>query len=175
MDLDSGETKTPAFLQLNRFARVPVLQLADGRTIAESGAILLYLAEGTKYLPAEPYLRSQVAGWMFFEQGDLQKFIAYARIYHIKNMADQMSQQIERLRADGYVGLSKLERWLSMHRWLVDDRYTIADLAVFGYVSLAHEGKYEMDRFPAIQEWIGRVKAQPGWLDIFEKSQFQVD
>ncbi|WP_311789646.1 glutathione S-transferase family protein [Ferirhizobium litorale] len=173
LDLAAGETKTPSFLELNRFARIPVLQLEDGRTIVESAAILLHLAEGTKYLPSDPYLRSQVTGWLFFEQGDLQRPIALARVYHIRGLADQMSQQIERLHADGYVGLEKVDRWLTTNRWLVDYRYTIADLAVSAYVSLASEGKFEMDRFPGIRQWIERVKAEPGWLGIFDQSRFQ--
>ncbi len=173
LDLDAGETKTDAFLKLNRFSRVPVLRLEDGRTVVESAAILLYLAEGTPYLYDDQYLRSQVIGWMFFEQGDLQRFIALARVYHLKGMADKMSQQIEQLHANGYLGLAKLERWLVAHEWLVGDRYTVADLAVFSYVSLAHEGSYQMDRFPNINRWLDSVKAQPGWIGILEQSTYQ--
>ncbi|KQY26365.1 glutathione S-transferase family protein [Rhizobium sp. Root483D2] len=173
LDLESGETKSDEFYGLNRFSRIPVLQLEDGRTVVESAAILLYLSEGTPYLYDDPYLRSQIIGWMFFEQGDLQRFIALSRVYHIRGMADKMSQQIERLHADGYLGLEKVERWLAAHEWLVGDRYTVADLALFAYVSLAHQGKYEMERFPAILRWLDRVKEQPGWLDIFDQSPYQ--
>ncbi|WP_105423618.1 glutathione S-transferase family protein [Neorhizobium sp. T25_27] len=173
LDLDAGQTKTDSFLELNRFSRIPVLQLSDGRTIVESAAILLYLADGTEFLYDDSYLRSQVMGWLFFEQGDLQKSLALARVYHIKGIADEMSQQIERLHANGYMGLEKLERWLCRHEWLVDDRYTVADLAVSAYVSLAHEGSYRMERFPSINRWLDRVRAQPGWLGIFERSPYQ--
>ena len=174
LDLESGETKTDVFYALNRFSRVPVLELEDGRTVVESAAILLYLSEGTQYLYDDPYLRSQVVGWMFFEQGDLQRFLAMARVYHLRGLADKMSQQIERLHADGYLGLEKLERWLTGQEWLVGDRYTVADLAVFAYVSLAHQGMYEMGRFKAIGDWLERVKAQPGWIDIFDRSPYQL-
>lgn len=174
LDLESGETKTDAFFALSRFSRVPVLELEDGRTVVESSAILLYLSEGTEYLYDDPYLRSQVIGWMFFEQGDLQRFLAMARVYHLRGLADKMSQQIERLHADGYLGLEKLERWLVGHEWLVGDRYTVADLAVFTYVSLAHQGQYRMERFPAIAAWLARVRAQPGWIDIFDQSPYQL-
>ena len=174
LDLESGETKTDVFYALNRFSRVPVLELEDGRTVVESAAILLYLSEGTQYLYDDPYLRSQVVGWMFFEQGDLQRFLAMARVYHLRGLADKMSQQIERLHADGYLGLEKLERWLAGQEWLVGDRYTVADLAVFTYVSLAHQGMYEMARFKAIGDWLERVKAQPGWIDIFDRSPYQL-
>lgn len=173
LDLDAGETKTDSFIELNRFARIPVLQLSDKRTIVESAAILLYLAEGTEYLSEDPYLRSQIVGWMFFEQGDLQRSIALARVYQIKGMADEMSQQIERLHTDGYAGLEPLERWLHRNEWLVGDSYTVADLAVFAYVSLAHEGGYRMERFRSINRWLGGVRSQPGWLGFFERSPYQ--
>lgn len=173
LDLESGETKTDAFNTLNRFGRVPVLELEDGRTVVESAAILLYLSEGTHYSHDDPYLRSQVHGWMFFEQGDLQRFLAMARVYHIRGIADKMSQQIERLHADGYLGLEKLERWLIDHEWLVGNKYTVADLAVFAYVSLAHQGKFQMQRFSSINRWLYAVKRQRGWLDIFDQSPYQ--
>lgn len=174
LDLESGESKTDEFYKLNRFSRIPVLQLDDGRTIVESAAILLYLAEGTALLPADPYTRSQIVGWMFFEQGDLQRSIPLARVYHIRGIADKMSQQIERLHADGYIGLEKLDRWLARNDWLVGDEYTVADLAVFPYVSLAHEGKFDMRDFPHIRLWLDHVRSQPGFLGIFDQSRYQV-
>lgn len=173
LDLDAGETRTKPFLELNRFARIPVLQLPDGRTIVESAAILLYLADGTDYHFDDPYLRSQIAGWLFFEQGDLQRSIAWPRVFHLKSRADEMSSEIHRLQADGYIGLEKLEQWLRKNDWLVGGRYTIADLAVFAYVSLAHEGGYRMDRFPSIARWLENVRSQPGWLGLLERSPYQ--
>lgn len=173
LDLESGETKTDEFYKLNRFSRIPVLQLDDGRTIVESSAILLYLAEGTRFLPDDPYLRSQIVGWLFFEQGDIQRSIPLCRVYHIRGVAEKMSQQIERLHADGYIALEKLDRWLADHEWLAGASYTVADLAVSAYTSLAHEGKFDMPRFPHIESWLDRVRAQPGWLGIFEKSTYQ--
>lgn len=174
LDLESGETKTDEFYKLNRFSRIPVIQLEDGRTIVESGAILLHLAEGSPLLPVDPYVRAQIVGWMFFEQGDLQRSIPLARVYHIRGIADKMSQQIERLHADGYMGLEKLERWLAKNEWLVGDGYTVADLALFPYVSLAHEGKFDMRRFPYINMWLDRVRSQPRFLGIFDRSSYNV-
>ncbi|WP_438754927.1 glutathione S-transferase family protein [Pararhizobium sp. O133] len=173
LDLSAGEAKTESFIDLSRFARIPVLQLPDGRTIVESAAILLYLAEGTDYLFDDPYLSSQVAGWLFFEQGDLQKSIALARVYHLQGIADKMARRIDGLHADGYVGLEKLDRWLQKSEWLAGDRYTVADLAVFAYVSLAHEGNYQMERFQSIDRWLESVRSQPGWLGLFERSPYQ--
>ncbi|MBZ9780330.1 glutathione S-transferase family protein [Pseudomonas sp. REP124] len=166
LDLAKGETHTPEFQRLNRFSRVPVLQLDDGRTIVESGAILLYLAQGSRYLPDDPWLRAQVTGWLSFEQGDLQKPLALCRVYHLKGLAEQMAPQIEQMHNEGYPALAKLDQWLSGHDWLVGDDYTVADLGVFAYVSLATAGGFDMRPFTAIEQWIARVKNQPGWIDL---------
>ena len=166
LDLAKGETREPAFRKISRFARVPVLQLESGQTIVESGAILLYLAQGTPYLPDDPLVRAQVTGWLFFEQADLQKAIAVPRVWHLRGLADGRAQEIQHFHAEGYAALEMLEAWLDARTWLVDERYTVADTAVFAYVSLASEGGYEMERFPAIREWIARVKGQAGWVAL---------
>lgn len=168
LDLEKGDTNSAEFQKISRFARVPVLELADGRTIVESGAILQYLAAGTPFFPDDQYLRAEVTSWMFFEQADLQRALALPRVYHLRGLADRMSQQIERFHADGYNGLEKLERGLQGRRWLVDERYTIADLGVFAYVALASQGGYDMTRFPAILLWLARVKQQEGWIELIQ-------
>ena len=166
LDLAKGETQQPEFRRISRFARVPVLQLESGQTIVESGAILLYLAQGTPYLPEEPFVRAQVTSWLFFEQADLQKAIAVPRVWHLRGLAGDRVQDIQRFHAEGYPALERLEEWLRARTWLVEERYTLADTAVVAYVSLASEGGYEMERFPAIREWIARVKAQAGWVAL---------
>ncbi len=168
LDLEKGEASEPAFRVLSRFLRVPVLQLEDGRTIVESGAILLYLAQGTPFLPDDAFLRAEVVSWLFFEQADLQRAIAVPRVYHIRGLAQSKIDQIERFQAEGYSALLKLERWLVGKRWLVGDIYTVADLAVFAYVSLATEGGYDMAKFVAIREWISRVEQQPRWTELLQ-------
>jgi glutathione S-transferase len=166
LDLQKGETREPAFLQISRFARVPVLVLEDGRPIVESGAILLHLAEGTPCLPDEPYLRAEIMGWLFFEQADLQKAIAIPRVLHLRGLAEERRQDIERLQADGYPGLEKLDQWLRGRTWLVGERYTVADLALSAYVSLAGQGGYDMARFAGIRDWLVRVQGQHGWVQL---------
>ena len=168
LDLEKGDTRTIGFQKISRFSRIPVLELEDGRTIVESGAILMFLAEGSLFLPSDPYLRAEVASWLFFEQADLQRAIAFPRVYHLRGLADKMSQQIESFQQHGYVGLEKLDQWLKSRNWLVADRYSLADIAVFSYVSMASQGGYEMDRFPSVGEWILRVKEQPGWIDLLD-------
>ncbi|MDM0074779.1 glutathione S-transferase family protein [Variovorax sp. J2P1-59] len=166
LDIAKGDTSQAAFREISRFARVPVLQLEDGRTIVESGAILLHLAQGTPLLPDDPHERAEVMSWLFFEQADLQKAIAIPRVWHLQGLASGRQQEIQRLHAEGYPALDKLDQWLRGRTWLVGERYTIADTAASAYVSLAAEGGYDMERFSAIREWIERVKSQPAWVEL---------
>jgi glutathione S-transferase len=167
LDLATDEASTPEFREKSRFARVPVLELEDGRTLVESGAILLHLAQGTPYLPADPYLRAEVTSWLFFEQADLQRPLAQCRVHYLRGRAESMAEEIRRLHSEGYAVLEKLENWLSGRSWLVGDRYTLADLALYPYVSLSPQGGYDLRRFPAIGDWILRVEAEPGWIDLW--------
>jgi glutathione S-transferase len=170
LNLAKGEAAEPTFRAKSRFARVPVLELEDGRTIVESAAIMLYLAQGSPYLPDDPYLRAEVISWLFFEQADLLRALALPRFYHMRGIADQMSNRIADFQEGAYSALGKLSDWLATHDWLVDNCYTIADIGMFGYVSLAPEGGYDMQRFPAIAAWLARVKAQPGWVPLVEEA-----
>ena len=168
LDLALGATKEPAFRAKSRFARVPVLELEDGRTMVESAAIMLFLAEGTPLLPDDRYLRAEVTGWLFFEQADLLRALALPRFYHMRGIAGQITQQIADFQESGYFALAKLDDWLVGREWLVGGRYTIADIGLFGYVSMATEGGYDMKRFPSIGSWLTRVVARPGWVPLVE-------
>jgi glutathione S-transferase len=170
LDLAKGETKTPAFLAKGRFARVPVLELEDGRTLVESAAILLYLAEGSALLPGDPYLRAEITSWLAFEQADLLRALALPRFYHLRGIADRMAAKIADFQEFGHVGLAKLAAHLERRNWLVADRYTIADLGVFPYVAMAPQGGYDLARLPSIRPWLERVKAQPGWVPLLEEA-----
>jgi glutathione S-transferase len=171
LDLAKGETADPAFRAKSRFARIPMLELDDGRTIVESAAIMLYLAEGTSFLPDDSYLRAEVTSWLTFEQADLLRALALPRFYRMRGITDQMASRIADFQAAAYPALAKVDAWLATHNWLVDNRYTIADIGMFGYVSMATEGGYEMERFPAIAAWLARVKAQPGWVPLVEEAK----
>jgi len=170
LNLAKGAAAEPAFVAKSRFARVPVLELEDGRTIVESAAIMLYLAQGSSYLPDDAYLRAEVTSWLFFEQADLLRALALPRFYRMRGIAGQMASRIADFQEGAYTALRKLDDWLATHNWLVDKRYTIADIGVFGYVSLAPEGGYDMRRFPSIDAWLGRVKAQPGWIPMVQEA-----
>ena len=170
LDLAKGATSDPAFRAKSRFARVPVLELEDGRTIVESAAIMLYLAEGTLFLPDDRFLRAEVTSWLTFEQADLLRALALPRVYRLRGVADEMAGRIADFQEAAYPALGKVDAWLATHGWLVDERYTIADIGMFGYVSMAHQGGYEMQRFPAIDAWLARVRAQPGWVPLVEEA-----
>ena len=168
LDLARGDTHRPDFRNISRFSRIPALMIDDGRTIVESGAILTYLAEGTDLLPADSYLRAEVLSWLFFEQADLQKAIAISRVYHLRGQAAQMTDEIRHRQNDGYAALDHLEDWIVSRKWLVENCYTIADIASFAYVSLASEGGYQMERYPGINAWLERVRSTDGWVPLLE-------
>src|ERR1700744_117320 len=111
LDLAKSATADPALRARSRFARIPVLGLEDGRTIVESAAIMLYLAEGTRFLPDDRYLRAEVTSWLSFEQADLLKALALPRFYHMRGVADQMKPQIAVLQDIAYPALEKLDAW----------------------------------------------------------------
>jgi glutathione S-transferase len=170
LDLAKGAAGEPAFRAKSRFARVPVLELEDGRTLVESAAIMLYLAEGSPMLPDDRYLRAEVTSWLTFEQADLLRALALPRFYHMRGIAKEMTSRIADFQEGAYVALGKVDDWLSTHDWLVDNRYTIADIGMFGYVSMASQGGYDMTRFPSIDAWSARVRAQPGWVPLVEEA-----
>ncbi|MEO6779971.1 MAG: glutathione S-transferase family protein [Bradyrhizobium sp.] len=169
LDLAKGAAAEPAFRAKSRFARIPVLELEDGRTLVESAAILLYLAEGSALLPDDRYLRAEVTSWLTFEQADLLRALALPRFYNMRGIADQMKSRIADFQEGAYVALAKLDDWLATHDWLVDNRYTVADIGMFGYVAMAPQGGYDMTRFPSIGAWLARVEAQPGWVPLVEE------
>ena len=170
LDLAKGATADPLFRAKSRFARIPVLELEDGRTVVESDAILLYLAEGSPFLPDDRYLRAEIGSWLFFEQADLLRPLALPRFYHLTGKAAEMERRIAEFQELGYPALAKLDQGLSGRDWLVGGRYSIADLGVFPYVEMAPLGGYDMGRFPAIAAWLARVKAEPGWVPLVEEA-----
>jgi glutathione S-transferase len=130
---------------------------------------LMYLAEGTRFLPDDSYARTEVLSWLFFEQADLQKAIAYPRVYNLRGLASEMADEIAYRQKDGYNALQKLESWIGNRNWLVGNGYTIADTAVFAYVSLAAEGGYQMERYPEILRWLDNVRSTEGWVPLIEE------
>jgi glutathione S-transferase len=152
---------------LNPAQRVPTLVLDDGRSLAESGAILWFFGEGTRFVPADRYARAQVLQWMFFEQYDHEPAIAVARFWlGYSGRPEEFEPRRAERTAAGYRALDAMERHLAEHDWLVGDAITLADIALYAYTHVADEGGFELTRYPAIQRWLARVTAQPGHVTI---------
>jgi glutathione S-transferase len=152
---------------LNPSLRVPTLVLDDGRALGESGAILLYLADGTELVPADRYERAQMLQWMFFEQYDLEPSIAVARFWvSISGTPERWAEQLQGKREAGNRTLAAMERHLDGRAFLVGERYTLADIALYGYTHVADEGGFDLGRYPAVRRWLERVRSQPGHVTI---------
>ena len=164
-----GETRTAEFLALNPNGRVPLLILPDGRTLSESDAMLLYLGEGTRYLPTDRFDRALVNQWLFFEQYEHEPTIAVARSWisvYPERMAKVTEEQIAGWHEKGYRALGVMEHQLAHHDWLVADAYSVADIALYAYTHLAHEGRFDLGRYHGISRWIRRVAAEPGHIPL---------
>ena len=167
VDILKGQSRTPEFLARNINGRVPVLELEDGRCLAESNAILFFLAEGTPFLPQERWARAQVMQWMFFEQYSHEPNIATSRFWlrHTDFDSHRRRRYAEKLK-DGVAALQVMERHLSAKDFFVAGRYTIADIALYAYTHVADQGGFDLSPFPAIRAWLERVRAQPGHRPI---------
>jgi glutathione S-transferase len=167
-DFFRGETKTPEFLMKNPDGRIPVLELPGMRYLAESNAILVYLAEGTPYFPEDRLERAEVLRWMFFEQHSHEPAIAAARLWlHlVKGGRDLRTHEIDQWMEGGYTALSLMERHLTSHRYFVGARTTIADLALYAHTHVAHEGEFDLGGFPHVLDWLARISAEPGHLKL---------
>jgi glutathione S-transferase len=168
-DIDRAETRTPEFLEkVNPNGRVPVLELEDGRFLPESNAILFYLAEGTPFFPDDRFGRAQVLSWMFFEQYSHEPNIATPRFWitHRVEMTEERRLSLETKRKLGHDALGVMEKHLSQNDFFVAGRYTIADIALYAYTHVAREGGFDLEGFPAVRAWLGRVRAQAGHVPI---------
>lgn len=151
--------------RLNPALRVPTLVLDDGRTLAESNAIIFHFAEGTPYLPGDAFERAQVLQWLFYEQYDHEPNIAVARFWKLAGI-DPPAADLEAKRRGGQRALAAMERHLAERRFLVGERYTIADIGLYAYTHVAPEGGFALDGLPAVRAWLDRVAAQPGHVAI---------
>lgn len=153
---------------LNPALRVPTLVLDDGRPLAESNAILWYFGEGTPFVPDDRYERAQVLQWMFFEQYDHEPSIAVVRflLAYSGLPREQVSERAEARRPAGYRALDAMERHLGGRTFLVGERMTLADIALYAYTHVAGEGEFDLERYPAIRAWLTRVAAEPGHVPM---------
>ncbi|MGJ3260203.1 MAG: glutathione S-transferase family protein [Rhodospirillales bacterium] len=170
LDILKSETRTPAFLAINPNGRIPVLVLGDGTALSESNAILVYLAAGTPWLPTDRLHHAQVLQWMFWEQYSHEPNIATLRFWnHLPELDDARTAQIPGKRANGIAALKLMDDHLSKRDWFVAGVPTIADIALFAYTHVADEGGFGLADYPAVGQWLARVKALPGFVPMAAK------
>ncbi len=152
---------------LNPALRVPTLVLDDGRPLAESNAILWYFGDGTRYVPEDLYERAQVLQWMFFEQYSHEPHIAVVRFWlAYSGTPERFADQVPARMKAGYAALDAVDKHLATREFLVGGGYSIADVSLYAYTHVAHEGGFELEAYPAIRAWLERVAAQPGHVPI---------
>ena len=162
VDILAGESRTDRFLEKNPNGRVPLLELPDGRRLAESNAMLLYLARATPLLPEDAYEQALVHQWMFFEQYSHEPFIATNRFWlHLLKDRDGHAAQLAANQPKGEAALALMNTHLLNRQFLVAERYTVADIALYAYTHVAPEGGYSLAPYPALRAWLDRVAEQP--------------
>jgi glutathione S-transferase len=170
LDIDAGETREPKFLKRNPNGRIPTLELDDGTNLAESNAILWYLAEGTPFVPGDRLGRAQVLQWMFFEQYSHEPYVATPR-YIVKHFSPDHARRAElpdRL-AKGRAALAVMDQHLESRSFFVAERYSIADIALYAYTHVAHEGGHDLRPYANVRSWLVRVAAQPRHRGIYDR------
>jgi glutathione S-transferase len=166
LDLFRGQTREEAHFARNPDGRIPTIELEDGTTIAESGAILLFLADGTRYLPGDPVARAHVHQWLFFEQNRIEGELAYARFLRESGRSDRQPEVFANRLERGRDALAALDRGLSDGRpFVAGDGYTVADIALYGYVHCAGDAGADPRELFHVAAWLDRVETQPGFVN----------
>ncbi|HEY8791521.1 MAG TPA: glutathione S-transferase family protein [Gaiellaceae bacterium] len=167
LDVVDRSNRRQVLGDLNPALRVPTLVLDDGRALGESGAILWYLGEGTRFVPEDRYERAQVLQWMFFEQYDHEPAIAVARFWlAYSGRPDEFADRLPERIAAGQRALAAMERHLDGRQFLVGDGLTLADIALYAYTHVAEEGGFELEPYPAVRSWLERVASESGHVPI---------
>ena len=166
-DILKGETRTEDFLAINPNGRIPALQLEDGRCLAESNAILFYLAEGTDFLPSDKFERAEVLQWMFFEQYSHEPYLAVARFWkNFITMTPEQETQLPAKMEGGIAALKVMDGHLQDRDWFVGDQPSIADIALYPYTHMSPAGGFDLDAYPAVGRWMERIQTLPGYDTI---------
>lgn len=160
VDILKAETRRPEFLVKNPNHRVPFVEWPDGKCLAESNAILFFLAEGTQFLPEDSWYRAQVLQWLFFEQYSHEPYIAVARFWHFAGLVEENASALPEKMERGYHALDVMERHLSDNKFFVAERYSIADIALYAYTHVANEGGFDLDRYESVSAWLKLIAAQ---------------
>lgn len=169
IDILKGETQTEAFLAKNPNGKIPVLELEDGSYLWESNAILNYLADGSEFIPSEPRLRTQMLQWQFFEQYSHEPYVAVARFIQLYlGLPEERRAEYEQCHKGGYKAFRVMEQQLQRTPYLVGDQFTLADVALYAYTHVAHEGGFDLAAYPAINAWLARVADHPRYIGMFD-------
>ncbi len=170
IDIMKGESRTPEFLAKNPNGRIPLLELPDGQFLAESDAILWYLAEGSSFIPESRLARAQVLQWMFFEQYSHEPYVATARFImrHFPADSPRRSELPQRL-AHGREALAIMDAHLNKRAFFAAERYSIADIALYAYTHVAGDGGLDLAPYPAVRAWLARVAAQPRHVGLLDQ------
>jgi glutathione S-transferase len=163
IDIDTmkGETRTPEFLKLNSAGQVPTVELDDGRTLAQSNAIIRYLARGSDLIPKDAYSAAKMDEWLFWEQYSHEPYIAVCRfqmVYLRKPASDLDPEKVKR----GYAALARMEQHLAKASFLASEAVSLADVSLLAYTRVAHEGGFHLDGYAAVRRWIGETEKALG-------------
>ena len=167
VDILKGESHTPDFLHKNTNGKIPVLECDDGRCLSESNAILFYMAQGTDFFPKDLFAQAQVLQWQNFEQYSHEPYIAVARyIEKYLGLPENRKADYERTKIPGYKALDVMEYHLKDTMFFVSDTLTIADISLFAYTHVCHEGGFTLENYPHIRRWIETVKSAPKFVGM---------
>jgi glutathione S-transferase len=165
IDTMKGGSRTPEFLRLNPWGQVPIVEFDDGRTLAQSNAIIRYLARGSDLIPADAFAAAQMDAWLFWEQNSHEPYVAVAR-FQMVYLGKPASELDPNLVKRGYAALDHLERRLGEARFLLGDAFSLADVALLAYTRVAHEGNFDLVRYASLRRWIGEAEKQLGLAAI---------
>jgi glutathione S-transferase len=168
VDILAGDTRTPDFLAMNPNGRIPLLALPDGRYLAESNAILCYLADGSPYYGGDAYSRATILQWLFFEQYSHEPYIATSRfIIQYLGTPPERAAELTQKKPGGYQALDVMEKALVERSWLCGEGMTVADIALFAYTHVADEGGFSLDSYPNIRDWLARIQAREEFVPMY--------
>ncbi len=167
VDILAGDTRNEAFATLNPNKKIPVLQINERESLCESNAILYFLAEGSAYMPTALLAKAKVLQWQFFEQYSHEPFIAVARyINRYLGLPDEKKEEYLAKQEGGHKALAVMEKQLTQSNFLVGDSPTIADISLYAYTHVAHEGGFSLETYPHIRQWLKRITQLPGYISM---------
>ena len=170
LDIRTGATRTGDFLSKNPNGRIPLLEVPGKGFLPESHAIISYLAEGTRLIPEDPFERARMWQWMCFEQYNLEPNIATLRFWlKLGRTRAELGEKLVEKKKNGYAALDVLEESLRDREYLAAGQYSLADISLYAYTHVAHEGGFDLAPYPAVRAWCERVEKQPAWAPITER------